>query len=295
MENKYVQIIILLATFSMFFLPVKKLDVEVIPQPRIAQVIKYAPQQPIIEARAGLAMDFVSEKILFEKNKNAIMPLASITKIISALVVLDIAEQDEYVEISRNAILTPEPSSLIVGEYLKVSDLLSMMMTESSNDAVTALVEHAANKNSVVQESINPWFLALMHKKAESLGVYGLTFYNHTGLDVSETLSGGYGSVSDILKVARRSIDSEIWQFGEIYKITSENGIIHNLKPTNALSGTLTKLVGAKTGFTDISGGNLLVIIEYPIAHPIGIVVLGSSAEARFEDVQKIINWIKSL
>jgi len=60
------------------------------------------------------------------------------------------------------------------------------------------------------------------------------------------------------------------------------------------LGPELTPLVGSKTGYTDLAGGNLLVIVEYPIGHPLGIVVLGSSAEGRFLDVKKILKWIKS-
>lgn len=248
------------------------------------------PPSPEIEAKAALAKDLVSHEVLFKKNEKEALALASLAKIISALLVLDKNKLDEEVVISQDAVLAPEPSSLKVGEHFKVGDLLAMVMVESSNDAISALVEHTIQKESKDRD----WFLDLMRQKAEVFDALSMNFYNISGLDISAEISGGYGSAEDVMKIAESSLGSPLWQFGEAREIISRERIKHALKPTNNLAPELTPLIGAKTGYTDLAGGNLLVIVEYPIGHPLGIVVLGSSEQGRFSDVKKILEWIKS-
>ncbi|MBI2023317.1 D-alanyl-D-alanine carboxypeptidase [Candidatus Giovannonibacteria bacterium] len=258
-----------------------------------AQVYDENPP-PAIEAKGGLAVDFVTGKTLYEKNKSDKLPLASVTKIISLLAIMDRVGPDEAVEISENAVLTPEPSSLRAGEHLKAKDLIAMAMTESSNDAVSALVEHTAKKYSVPPEDMDEWFLGLMRAKAASLGSPNMIFYDPTGLDVDESLSGAYGSAEELLSFAKAALSSPLWQFGDLKAVISAEGFEHNLITTNELYPKLTNFVGAKTGYTDLAGGNLLTIIEYPLGNPVGIVVLGSSKDGRFLDTQRILEWIKT-
>lgn len=245
---------------------------------------------PEIEARAALAKDLVSHEVLFKKNEKEPLPLASLTKIISALVVLEQMGLDEEVVISKDAVLAPEPSSLRVGEHFRAGDLLSMVMVESSNDAITALALRAIQESGASYEL----FLDLMRRKAASLGANGMNFYNISGLDISESVSGAYGSAEDLMKIAEASLASPLWGFGEAREIISREGIKHTLKPTNNLAPELMPLLGSKTGYTDLAGGNLLVIVEYPIGNPLGIVVLGSTEKGRFEDVKKILEWVKA-
>ena len=271
----------------LYFLPVSKVAL-------IEKKIEPGQKSPEIEARAAAAQDLISGEVLFSKNSDEILPLASLTKILSGLVVLDYVDLENEIEITKFAISAPEPSSLKVGEHLKARDLLAMAMAESSNDAITALFEYASQKNEIVSDGAEAWFLDLMRKKAESLGARSMNFNNVTGYDVSQTISGGYGSAEDLLKIAKDTLTSPLWQFGNMSKVISREGIRHILKPTNKLGPELTPLLGSKTGYTDLAGGNLLVIVEYPIGQPLGIVVLGSSEKGRFEDVRKILKWIKS-
>ncbi|MBI2021157.1 D-alanyl-D-alanine carboxypeptidase [Candidatus Giovannonibacteria bacterium] len=253
-----------------------------------------APLPPEIDAKSALAEDFVTGKIYFAKNKDLLLPLASLTKILTALVALDRLSLDEVIQISKTAINAPETSFLKIGEHFLARDLLSMAMVASSNDAIEALYEAATDSEGILTEFRKEWFLSLMRQKAESFGARDMVFNNTTGYDVSESLAGGYGSAEDILKIAKGSLDSPIWQFGGVREIYSKEKRKHILKPTNELYGELPELIGAKTGFTDLAGGNLLVVVEYPLGHPVGIVVLGSTEEGRFTDVKKILNLIKS-
>ena len=265
-------------------------------QANVAEALA-VPAPPEVEARSAYAADLSSGKMIYEKEKGLVLPLASVAKIVSTLVILGALDLNEEVAVSRTAVSTPEPSSLKVGEHFLARDLLAMAMVESSNDATMALVEAAAQKNGILQSESEMWFVNLMNLKANSLGAFTMNFHNATGLDISKTEAGAYGSAEDLINIAKATIDSELWQFGEITGIRSKEGFIHPLNPTNLLKSEVIGLIGSKTGFTDLAGGNLLVIVQhpYPGGHLYGIVVLGSSEEGRFEDVKKILEYIKSL
>ena len=120
-----------------------------------------------------------------------------------------------------------------------------------------------------------------------------MVFYNATGLDISDRLAGAYGSARDIMRIAQNSFSSPLWDLTHIEMITSQEGRAIILKPTNILQGSLVQLHGAKTGFTDIAGGNLLVLLEQPIGRPVGIVVLGSTHEGRFSDMAFLLALLR--
>lgn len=260
----------------------------------VSEAVPKTLPPPVIEAKAARARDLLNGETLFSKNSGDILPLASLTKVVSLLVILELADLYEEVIVSQSAVLTPEPSSLVVGEKLQVVDLATMAMVESSNDAVAALVEYVADKNGVAQELSKDWFLNLMRQKVEAFGINEMMLFDFTGLDIDDNFAGAYGTAEDVLKITGQSRNSILWQLGDIREVVSQEGIVHTLKPTNTLYQELSSLIGAKTGFTDIAGGNLLVIVEYPLGNPVGIVVLGSSEEGRFEDVKKILDWIKT-
>src|SRR3989344_3773692 len=155
----------------------------------------------MVEARAALVFDLLTQEILFEKNISEPLPLASLSKIISSLIVADHINLNEYVEITKSAVDTPEPSTLKTGERVLAENLLAMAMGEYSNDAMMALVEYLGDPN---------WFLQLMNEKAKTLGAKTMSFLNPTGLDIKLSLGhqmtqtefgSNYGSASDLAKV----------------------------------------------------------------------------------------------
>ena len=248
-----------------------------------------------ISARSALATDLTTGDILFEKNKIETLPLASLTKIISVLVASDELSSDGVVRISTSAIATDGTSSLRAGEHLFARDLMAMAMVESSNDAISALMEHTAAKNDIEPANAEAWFIQKMREKALSLGALTMTFSNATGLDASKERASNFGSAEDLMQIAQRTYASDIWRHSSDQRIVSAEGYVHRLNPTNTLEGEIVQLMGSKTGFTDIAGGNLLVLFEFPINHPVGIIVLGSTETGRFEDIQKIISYSTDL
>src|SRR3989344_7773057 len=244
----------------------------------------------VVEARSALALDLLTDEIIFEKNIYEPLPLASLSKIISSLVVVDFLNLDEYVEVSKKAIETEEPSTLRVGEHLRVEDLLAMAMGESSNEAMMGLTEELGDEK---------WFVELMQEKPVQLGGRTAKFLNSTGLDlpppllIKEGKPSNFGSAYDLAQIVKNSLDSIIWQVGNKEEVIGKEGITHKIKHTNILRTKLAGIYGAKTGFTDFAGGNLILIIERPIGKPKLIVILGSTLEGRFEDAKKLVTLFK--
>jgi D-alanyl-D-alanine carboxypeptidase len=117
---------------------------------------------------------------------------------------------------------------------------------------------------------------------------------NGTGLDESTTVSGGYGSAYDVATLAgallEKAPDIAHATIAPSFAIRSKEGVVHSLPNTNPDVGLIPNLLLSKTGFTDLAGGNLVVVFDAAIGHPVAIVVLGSSREGRFQDVGKLLS-----
>jgi D-alanyl-D-alanine carboxypeptidase (penicillin-binding protein 5/6) len=130
---------------------------------------------PQVQARAAVLMDAETGQVLFAKNAHKPLPPASITKIMTAILVLERCDLDAVVKASERAVNTKASSMhLRVGEEVKVRDLLYALMLRSANDAAVALAEHTAGSVEA--------FAALMNEKAKSLGAKHTHFVNPHGL-----------------------------------------------------------------------------------------------------------------
>ncbi len=233
-----------------------------------------------IEAESGCVLDIGTGKILWEKEANIHKPIASITKIITALVVLDNCQLEDKVIISYNAISTEGDSMLLyTGEEVKVENLLYGLLISSSNDAAMALAEHTSG-------SIEK-FAELMNKKAKNLGLNDTSFFNSAGFDAPSNYSTSY----EVALLTKHALENPI--FAKIvktkdYQFTSQSGISHRLVNSNKLLGIDPKVVGVKTGFTD-KAGECLVTSALQNSHQIITVVLNSPN--RTYESQKLIDW----
>ncbi len=237
-----------------------------------------------IEAKSALVLDVETDFVLYSENSNEKMPIASLTKIMTALIILENIDLNDTVTISRNAFDTDgRKDDLAVNEKIKAEDLLKIMLIRSNNSAAVSLAEHTSGS---VEE-----FVKLMNKKVELLGLKNTNFSNPTGFDSEENYSTAY----DIAQLVDYVIDKPlIWEILRIQKLnlTSLDGNIkHNLKNTNLLLGRLEDITGGKTGLTDEAGQCLALVIGNPTDnHQIISVVL--NAENRFLETEKLVRWI---
>ena len=260
-------------------------------------VVAPVPEDPFqnisLEADAALVFDIVRGETLFEKNAEAQLPLASLAKLMTALIAEETLGDDTVVALDKNAIAEEGDNGLLVDEKWRKEDLIALTLLASSNDGAHALAEAARETLATSTEAMPASFADTMNARAGELGLSQTFFLNAAGLDVHAHESGAYGSARDIARLMAHILAHEPQIFDATAKVShafvSLNGVSHLLKNTNDSVSDLPGLVASKTGFTDLAGGNLAVIIEAGPMYPIAIVVLGSTAEERFSDVERLV------
>lgn len=249
-----------------------------------------------LEAKSAYVYDLRTGQELYAKNADLRLPLASLTKLMSALVASDMAPSYGTVRVTSTALATYGDSGLAPGEKWSLQDLLDFSLLTSSNDGIraVALSLAALEKSNATDEEIIQRFVTAMNAKASQLNLKNTYFWNETGLDESEVKGGAYGSARDVSTLLshilshRPSILEATQQSSAV--VLSLDNLAHAARNTNALVSEIPGLLASKTGFTDIAGGNLVFAFDPEIGRPIVITILGSSAEGRFHDARKLID-----
>lgn len=237
---------------------------------------------PVINAKSSISIDLDTGEILYEKNAHKQLPVASITKLMTILIILEENDLSEKVIISNNAAGT-EGSTMFLraGEEISIENLLYGALINSANDAAVALAEFNA-------ENVKK-FVEKMNRKARELNLTDTHFSNPIGLDESNNYSSAY----DISILAKYLYKNEfIKTSAKIKKMDvksiSEN-FSHKLESTNDLLNSYLKINGLKTGKTDSAGLCLVAIAENDQGKEIITIVLDSPA--RFEESKILIDW----
>ncbi len=239
-------------------------------------------------AKSAYVYDIAKGEVLYSKNKNAQLPLASVTKIMTALVATELAESDT-ISISRNTLLPEGDSGLLIGDMWDMKEIIDLTLISSSNDGARALA-------SVAGLGLNPegvTFVDYMNKKAIELGMTQSFFLNESGLDENDVFAGSYGSAEDIGKLLSYVYENNY----NLMNATTQKEIIlysgagvYDVENTNKITDNIPGLMASKTGFTDLAGGNLAIIFEAGPIRPIAVVVLGSTIDGRFDDIEKLVD-----
>lgn len=241
-----------------------------------------------IEAKSFYVYDILDKKPIFSKNEHEKLPLASITKLMSGLVILDIMPETTIVTINKEDLAMEGDSGLLIGEKWKLKDLMDFTLLTSSNDGMHA-VSGALNYYEQIN---NKDTVKIMNEKVALLGLNDTIFINETGLDVDGSIGGAYSSAYDVSKIFEKIIKDNPALISSTNKSSedfiSESKIKHTALNTNISTNEISSLIASKTGFTNLAGGNLAVVFDAGLMHPVVIVVLGSSIEGRFTDVIKL-------
>lgn len=246
-------------------------------------------------AQSAVVWDVKNQKFLYSKNENKVLPLASVTKLMTSLLANELLESDSNIHIDREDVRQYGDSGLMNGETFTLEELNGYTLMTSSNDGAYAL---ASTGGAALGLSGAHAFTTAMNVRAEQLGLDSLNFLNPTGLDIDERQAGAFGSATDIAKLTEYIIEHrpEILEattedFARVY---NQNGEYHNAQNTNGTVDDIAGLIGSKTGYTDLAGGNLMVAFEAGINRPIVVVVLGSTRTGRFEDVLELVATTKA-
>ena len=243
-----------------------------------------SPDPPVVEAQAWALMDAESGLYLTGDNADEQLPIASTTKIMSALVVLDEGVNlDQEVEIPEEAEefvgSTYSNVGLIAGERVTVRDLLVASMVPSGTEAVYALTEHVG-RGSVDN------FVEMMNEKADAMGLENTNFETPAGLDTPEN----YSSARDLAKITQATLEYPL--FAEIVDttdttISTQNRTI-DVSNTNLLLTTYPKATGVKTGTSPEAGANLVASARDGDESYIAVVL---DDEDRFLDAQALLEY----
>ena len=277
----------LILVVTPFMMPEKRLPVVEAPAPFVPVEGPDAYAAIALEGKAAIVYDLTTNEVLYAKNSKSQLPLASLTKLLTVYAAADTLSAKSTVTITDSAILSDGESGFTAGETFAFNDLARLALVSSSNDATAAIAEKAAIAKSMTGAN-------LLAGAASAAGLAQTYAINGTGLDESASVSGGYGSAYDVATlagallekapdIARATIEPSI-------TIRSNEGAVHTLPNTNPNVVHIPNLLLSKTGFTDLAGGNLAVVYDAAIGHPVAIVVLGSSREGRFRDVEKLLS-----
>jgi len=256
---------------------------------------------PKLTAKSALVVDFDSEDVLFEKDSTKMLPIASITKLMTALVFLEknTREWDEEVVVLEEDLIKwtnnggeeiqPSRLSIKIGDELNVKDIFYSGLIKSANNSSKILAR-------LIPSCCGQTFSDLMNKKARSLGMTNTYFTEPTGLSPSNR-----STAEDLSKMIREVFNKEEIKKAlsyEIYDVRiKRNGFSYKqrLYNTDKLLGNFINIKGAKTGYLEESGYCLAGVSDY-LNRKLIVIVLGTeSDEDRFQEAKSLIWWTTKL
>ncbi len=202
-------------------------------------------------ARSAVLMDADTGRILYEKNGEEVLPMASTTKIMTLLVTLENADLEGTVTVSSYAASMPDVQlNIREGERYRLKDLCYSMMLESHNDAAAAIAEHVGGSVE--------GFASMMNQKARDLGCYHTYFITPNGLDAEDEHGVHSTTAEDLARIMRFCMQNDTflsitrepsWNFTDLdgtrsFTVNNKNAFL------NMMEGALT----GKTGFTNDAG-----------------------------------------
>jgi len=236
---------------------------------------------PGVGAAAGLLVA-PDGRVLWSRQPDDERAMASTTKIMTALIVLEHADLDDQVSVSANAASVGQASAqLVQGASYELRTLLEAMLVRSGNDAAIALAEHVSGD----VES----FVELMNATAYRMGLAHTRFANPHGLDAE----GHYTSARDLATLARVAMAApEIRRMVQLDAVTVDaTGGPVRLENSNLLLDSLQGATGVKTGWTRRAGHSLVASAERDGIELVAVVLGTNSENARFVDASELLEW----
>ncbi|MCD8098772.1 MAG: D-alanyl-D-alanine carboxypeptidase [Lachnospiraceae bacterium] len=242
-------------------------------------------------ARAAVLMDADSGRVLFEKNGEEKLPMASTTKIMTLLVTLENADLDGTIEVSAYAASMPDVQlGIREGERYRLLDLCYSLMLESHNDTAVAIAEHVGGSVE--------GFAALMNQKARDLGCYDTYFITPNGLDAEDETGIHSTTAEDLARIMRHCMENETflsitqtvsWSFGDLdgtrsFTVNNKNAFLNMME--GALAG--------KTGFTNGAGYCYVGALERGGKRLIAVVLAcgwPNNKSWKWSDTTKLMNY----
>ena len=240
---------------------------------------------PEVSSPSALLMDYASGKIIFEKNPDEKLPLASVTKIMTMLLAMEEIEKgtmkyDDIITASAHA-KSYGGSTIFLeeGEQMTVRDILKGIAVASGNDAAVAMGEHIAGTEAL--------FVERMNKRAAELGMKNTHFVNCNGLDAD----GHYSTARDIAIMSRELMKHEdIFSYTSIWMDSLRNGEF-TLSNTNKLVRFYDGCTGLKTGSTSKAKFCISATAKRDGMHLIAVIMAADTSKLRQADASTLLNY----
>ena len=257
----------------------------------------YATEPPEINAKSAIVVEKNTGKIIYEKDSNIQNYPASVTKILTAILVIENCNLDDVVTVSQTAV-SQIPSEyvvapLFIGEQIRVEDLLYALMLKSCNDAAYVLAEHVGGSAQ--------GFADMMNKKAEEIGCKNTHFVNPNGIHNQEHYTTAY----DLYLISNYAMKNEIFaKIVSTYEYTLPATNIY--KTANRVMTNTNFLIdenssyynenvkGIKTGTTLPAGNCLIADVEENGLEYIIVILGAETKESKFDETQKVIDYLSN-
>ncbi len=251
-------------------------------------VIRVNAQQPFeINAKSGILIEASSGKILFEQNADEALPPASVTKIMTLLLVMEAIDSGnlkltDMIRTSTNASqMGGSQIYLKEGEELSAEDMIKSVVISSANDAAVALAEHIAGSEDI--------FVKMMNEKAKELGMKNTVFENTNGLD--DTAQNHVTSARDIALMSAELIKhKKILEYSSIWMDSIRDGAF-GLTNTNRLIRFYKGANGLKTGSTSKAGFCISATAERDGMTLIAVVMGSPTRDIRNAEATKLLDF----
>lgn len=239
---------------------------------------------PKLNASSAIVMDAVTGRVLYEKNAHVRRPMASTTKIMTAILALEKGNLNDIVTVGENAVkIWGSRIRLRKGEKIRLEDLLYGLMLSSGNDAAIAIAEHIGGSLEN--------FVGMMNTKAREIGAFNTSFVNPHGLDKN----GHYSTAYDLALISRYALkNKKFCELVSTYKKTISGQGKHSFRSLHNTNEVLLKYPGAdgiKTGFTAKAGRCLVGSATRNNWRVITVVLNSSSRYWRATDTINLLNY----
>lgn len=245
----------------------------------LALAVVAAAAPPPVEGEAYVVQNSGTGEVLASRDAREQLPMASITKLMTALVALERARLDEIVTVTRRAAGVGESTiELRPGERLALGDLLRAALVQSANDAANAIAVH-------IGEGSVPRFVALMNARARELGLTDTRFANPDGLDAP----GHVSSARDVTKLARVAMRRPFIR--QTVRLVDATVAGRRLRSWNDLLSTFPNLLGVKTGHTNGAGWSQVAAARRGGVTIYATLLGAKTRERRNIDLSELLAW----
>ncbi len=237
--------------------------------PTLTKFLFGSSNAPQISAKSALVTDTTTGKTLYEKNPKEKLPMASLTKIMTAIIGLENPKQDDKYHVTQADIVGEDSMGLSAGETMSLEELLYGLILNSGNDAAETIATNYKGGRSA--------FIKAMNEKAKALGLTNTNFTNPTGLEGD---GNQYTTAYDLTVITKYALDkfplfdkvAATFDFTIPYSQNHKEFVMEN--ETNLIS-SYPGVKGVKTGYTPEAGYCLVTYLDYQ-GHKIIAVLLGS-------------------